>query len=295
MLDWNDLKYVLETARHGGTSGAARALGVNHATVARRISAAEKALGARLFDRLPSGYVATDAGLEAVKTAETIETMHANLDRQIGARDTELQGLLRVTSSQLLFQRCLAPILRDFSDTYPEIELKLMATNTALNLAQREADVAIRFSKNPPDTLVGRRLFEQRGTVYASKAMLAQDPNAEQPLDWVRFAHWPGPPAEIKAVRTLRPRLTVDDMTAAVGAVRAGIGATRMACFLGDSDPELMRVPNMPMFNQQPLWILTHADLRHVPRIRVFLEFVSTRLMAHKALFEGTSGETGHP
>lgn len=287
MLDWNDLRFVLETARHGGTSGAARSLGVNHATVARRISAAEKALGARLFDRLPSGYVPTDAGHDAVQTAEQMEAMQADLDRQIGARDTELRGLLRVTASQLLIQCCLAPILRDFSDLYPEINLQLMATNTSLNLAQREADVAIRFSRNPPDTLVGRRLFEQRGSVYASRSYLERDKGDQTPLDWIRFAHWPGPPAEIKAVRELRPRLTVDDMTAAIGAVRAGIGATRMACFLGDSDPELARVPGMPVFNQLPLWVLTHADLKDVPRIRVFLDFVAARLNALQPLFKG--------
>lgn len=287
MLDWNDLKFVLETARHGGTSGAARSLGVNHATVARRISAAEKALGARLFDRLPSGYVPTDAGRDAVKTAEQMETIQADLDRQIGARDTELRGLLRVTASQLLFQRCLAPIMRDFSERYPEIELQLMATNTSLNLAQREADVAIRFSKDPPDALVGRRLFDPCGSVYASRVYLEKDLGDDAPLDWIRFAHWPGPPAEIKAVRELRPRLTVDDMTAAIGAVRAGFGATRMACFLGDSDPELMRVPGMPIFTQMPLWVLTHADLREVPRIRVFLDFVAARLNALQPLFRG--------
>lgn len=287
MLDWNDLRFVLETARQGGTSGAARALSVNHATVARRISAAEKALGARLFDRLPSGYVATDAGQDAVRAAEAMESMQADLDRQIGARDTELRGLLRITSSQLLFQKCLAPIIRDFSADYPEIELRLIASNDSLNLSQREADVAIRFSKSPPDTLVGRRLFEQRGSVYASRAFLAEDPGAPAPLDWVRFAHWPGPPAEIKAVRELRPKLTVDDMTAAIGALHAGIGATRMACFLGDSDPKLARVPGMPVYAHMPLWILTHADLRQVPRIRVFLDFVTERLATLRPLFEG--------
>jgi DNA-binding transcriptional LysR family regulator len=287
VLDWNDLKYVLETARHGGTSGAARSLGVNHATVARRISAAETALGARLFERLPSGYIATDAGMDAVRAAEAMEAMQADLDRQIGARDTELRGLLRITASQLLFQRCLAPIIRDFGDAYPEIEIKLLATNESLNLAQREADVAIRFSKSPPDTLVGRRLFEQRGTVYASRKMMERDQGQGTPLDWVRFAHWPGPPPDIKAVRDLRPRLTVDDMTAAIGAVRSGIGATRMSCFLGDSDPELVRVPGMPLFTQLPLWVLTHADLKNVPRIRVFLDFVTQRLLKMRHVFEG--------
>ena len=87
----------------------------------------------------------------------------------------------------------------------------------------------------------------------------------------------------------LRVRLTVDDMAAAIGAVRAGIGATRMACFLGDTDPALVRVPGMPRFDYLPLWLLTHADLRHVPRIRTFMDFTAARLGKLRPVFEGTA------
>lgn len=86
-MDWNDLRYVLETDRQNGLSGAARALGVNHATVARRIAAAEAALGVTLFDRLPTGYRATQAGREAVKTAVQMEEASHDLGRTIGAQD----------------------------------------------------------------------------------------------------------------------------------------------------------------------------------------------------------------
>ena len=290
MLDWNDLRFVLETARNGGTSGAARVLGVNHATVARRITAAEEALGERLFDRLPSGYVPTEAGREAVRTAEAMERLDSELDLKIAARDDRIKGRLRVTAPQLFIQRVLGGILAEFTEAYPEVDLELVATNDTLNLAQREADVAIRFSKDPPETLVGRRFIDQKGAVYATPELIARDQGGEAPLDWVKFAHWPGPPAEIKAVRpNLRVRLTVDDMAAAIGAVRAGIGATRMACFLGDTDPALVRVPGMPRFDYLPLWLLTHADLRHVPRIRTFMDFTAARLGKLRPVFEGTA------
>lgn len=290
MLDWNDLRFVLETARNGGTSGAARVLGVNHATVARRITAAEEALGERLFDRLPSGYVPTEAGREAVRTAEAMERLDSELDLKIAARDDRIKGRLRVTAPQLFIQRVLGGILAEFTEAYPEVDLELVATNDTLNLAQREADVAIRFSKDPPETLVGRRFIDQNGAVYATPELIARDPGGEAPLDWVKFAHWPGPPAEIKAVRpNLRVRLTVDDMAAAIGAVRAGIGATRMACFLGDTDPALVRVPGMPRFDYLPLWLLTHADLRHVPRIRTFMDFTAARLGKLRPVFEGAA------
>lgn len=288
MLDWNDLRFVLETARNGGTSGAARVLGVNHATVARRITAAEEALGERLFDRLPSGYVPTEAGREAVRTAEAMERLDSELDLKIAARDDRIKGRLRVTAPQLFIQRVLGGILAEFTDVYPEVDLELVATNDTLNLAQREADVAIRFSKDPPETLVGRRFIDQKGAVYATPDLIGRDLGGDAPLDWVKFAHWPGPPAEIKAVRpNLRVRLTVDDMAAAIGAVRAGIGATRMACFLGDTDPALVRVPGMPRFDYLPLWLLTHADLRHVPRIRTFMDFTAARLGKLRPVFEG--------
>ncbi len=288
MTDWNDLRFVLETARQSGTSGAARVLGVNHATVARRITAAETALGARLFERLPSGYVPTEAGRDAVRIAEQMEILEADLDRKVAARDTEVRGVLRVTAPQLLFDRVLADIFAEFITAYPEVELKLVATNASLNLAQREADVAIRFSRNPPDSLIGRRFFEQKAGVYGRRDLILQDKGGDNPLDWIKFAHWPGPPPEVKTMRpNLNPRLTVDDMTSAIAAVHAGIGATRMSCFLGDTDEALMRVPGIPLFAQLPLWLLTHTDLRQVPRIRVFMDFVSKGLSELRPLFEG--------
>jgi len=291
MLDWNDLRHVLETARQGGISGAARVLGVNHGTVARRITAAEQALGARLFDRLASGYVPTAAGLDAVRAAEAMEASGAVLDRQVGARDADLDGPLTVTAPQLLAERILGPIFRDFVAANPGIELTLVATNDVLNLARRQADVAIRISNSPAPTLVGRRVAEQRAAVYATPELIGRDAGGLAPLDWVRFTSWPGPPKKIINIRpNLNVRLAVDDMMAAIGAVRAGVGATRMACVLGDTDPALTRVPGLPVFPYSPLWVLTHADLKRVPRIRAFVDFTATRLRALRPLFTGQGG-----
>lgn len=295
MLDWNDLRFILETARQGGISGAARALGVNHATVSRRITAAEAALGARLFDRLPSGYVPTEAGRDAVETAEQMESLGAALDRRIGARDTDLSGRLVITAPQLLIERVLGPILRDFTEAHPRIDLVTRATNDIINLAQREADVAIRIAEAPHPTLVGQRVTEQRAAVYATPALIAADPGGDAPFPWIRFTHWPGPPKEVRSLRpNLVRRLSVDDMMAAVGAARAGIGATRMACFLGDTDPALARLPGLPDFPYAPVWVLTHPELRHVPRIRTFVDHMVPALRALAPLFAGKSKEGGH-
>lgn len=294
MLNWNDMRFVLETVRHGGLSGAARALRVNHATVSRRIAAAEAAMGARLFDRAPGGYRPTDAGLEAAQIAERMEGASHDLSRSLSARDQQLSGALTVTAPQLLVDRVLAPILKAFKSQYPAIDLSVIAANRELNLAAHEADVAFRISDTPGDTLVGRRVTEQSAAVYlscAQAARLRKDPG--QPLDWIRFAHWPGPPEALKEVWPNRNvTLTVDDMYAALAGVRADIGATRMPCFIGDAEPDMERLWGVPLLPYRPIWVLTHADLRGTRKVSAFTEFATARIQAMRPLFEGRMGET---
>lgn len=293
-LNWNDLRFVLETVRHGGLSGAARALKVNHATVSRRIAAAEAAVGARLFDRAKAGYRPTEAGVEAAAIAEQMEARSHELSRSLTARDQALGGSLTITAPQLLVERLLAPILHDFKQAYPAIDLSIVAANRALNLSAHEADVAFRISDSPGDTLVGRRVTEQKAAVFVSRALLeALGDDPARPLDWIRFAHWPGPPDVLKeAWPQRRVTLTVDDMYAALAGVRAGFGATRMPCFIGDSEPDLVRLPAVPLLAYRPLWVLTHADLRHTRKVTTFTSFAAARISAMRPLFEGRTRET---
>ena len=288
-MDWGDLRYVLETVRHGGLSGAARELGVNHATVARRIAAAEAALGAPLFDRRPTGYVPTEAGQDAARAAELFETEHATLSRTIAAREDTLSGPLTVTAPQLMIQTVLAPILGDFARQHPEIRLTALGANATLNLAHREADVAIRIAHDPDPDLVGRRVASQQSTVYAHRDYVADlVASGRTGLDWLRFVHWEeAPKAVMEAYPDTKVLMYLDDMVAMIGAVRAGLGATRMACFLGDTDPDLVRVPGLELMPYAPVWVLTHADLRHVPRIAAFSRFVSDALRAQRPTFAG--------
>lgn len=288
-MDWGDLRYVLETVRHGGLSGASRALGVNHATVARRIAAAEAALGTRLFDRRPTGYTPTDAGLDAARAAEAMEESQAELGRSIAARDADPSGPLTVTAPQLLIQTALAPILARFVAAHPSVEVTVLGANAPLNLAHREADVAIRISDTPDPDLVGRRVAPQRSAVYVSRRYWARrGPDPTAPLHWLRFLHWEAPPKQVRAAyRDVPVVIRLDDMVAMQGAVRADLGATRMPCFLGDTDPELMRVPGIELMPYPPVWVLTHADLRGVPRIAAFTRFMSDALRALRPVFAG--------
>jgi len=116
-------------------------------------------------------------------------------------------------------------------------------------------------------------------------------PKADKLFDWIRFSHWTSVPFEVRAAwPAVRVGLSLDDMTAAVGSLRAGVGATRMPCFLGDTDTQLCRLPGVATFDYPSIWVLTHRDLRSVKRIETFTQFMSTRLRQLRPVFTGEAG-----
>ncbi|MEP5402777.1 MAG: LysR family transcriptional regulator [Roseibium sp.] len=295
MNNWDDLKFVLAVATAGNLSAAARQLQVNHSTVSRRLSALEEQLETRLFERLPDGLVATPAGLEAVESAKRIETEVHSLDTRITAQDTELEGPLRVTAAQLIFQVQLAEIMARFAELHPRIELTMIGANEILSLQRREADVAIRVSDKPDENLFGRLATGQSRAFYVSKAfarehaeILAKN-HDPAPINCVHFKWWGKYPSKEITARypNARIMLETDDMIAMHAAIRAGLGIGRMPCFLGDPDPDLVRVPGLEPSRYYDIWILTHPDLKHVERIRRFMRFAADAFKKKQSLYLG--------
>src|SRR5690606_24578589 len=124
-FDWDELRYVLAVAESGSLAGAARALGVNHTTVLRRVGAFEKKLGLRIFDRLPTGYALTAGGEQLVEAARQIDDTVTALERRLVGQDLRLSGTVRVTSTDTLMGSILPEILAEFRHQHPGIELEL--------------------------------------------------------------------------------------------------------------------------------------------------------------------------
>ncbi len=123
MIDWDDVRYFLAIARGGSVRAAAERLGVNHATVLRRIALLEQRLGARLFDRLPSGYRMTAAGDDVLGLAEQMEASSNQLEARILGRDQGVRGPLRVTMAPTIATHLLMPDLADFARLYQDVEI----------------------------------------------------------------------------------------------------------------------------------------------------------------------------
>ena len=183
----------------------------------------------------------------------------------------------------------LAPAFEAFRAHYPDIELEVVISNQVHSLSKREADIAVRPTRNPPQTLVGRRAGSIQQAVYGQRRHWQDVP---APLDTLARYHWVGPDKHMgdSALETWLTQqgldnhchYRVDSMLGMQTAVRHGTGLAVLPCYLGDSDPELMRLTDPLSELAVPLWLLTHPDLRRVSRIRVFTqdigEYIRQRL-----------------
>ena len=294
MIDWDDVRYFLAVARGGSVRAAAGRLGVNHSTVLRRIAQLEERLGTRMFEKLPAGYRLTDAGEEVLGFADQMEASSNQLETRVFGRDQSIRGLLRVTLAPTLATHLLMPDFADFARLNPEIEMEILSIDEPVNLTNREADVAIRivYQRNAlPLNLHGLKGPELFGSVYMSRDLLAAwRAGAADPIRWIvknfdGVSDWARDGEVPNAVVPFR----TTDAAAQIVALRQGLGMATLPCFVGDSEPLLVRAPSAPLHMHGTLWLLTQGETRKTKRVRLFTEFVSRRLVAYAPLLAGRS------
>lgn len=306
-LGWDDLRLILAVARQGSLSGAARMLGVTHSTIFRRLGAVEQRIGVRLFERFRDGYTPTPAGEEAAATAARVADQVADLERQLAGQDLRPSGTVRITSTATLALDVLMPHLAALRTTHPEIEIELVVSNELANLTRREADVAIRPTPDPSETLVGRRVADIAYAIYGAPDYLARHRHKN-----LSEHSWIGLDDELAntvAGRWLRESFPTSRFAFRAGAVlvareaaRAGMGLAVLQCYCGDGAPGLRRLGKVLSQPRSALWLLTHHDLRRTARIRAVMDFLGKSLASERPRFAGTgatarrltrSGEVG--
>lgn len=286
-MNWDDIRFFLAIARANTLSGAARQLKVSQPTVSRRLAAMERQFGVKLFDRTGDGYEMSTAGADIFETATHVEEELNSIDRKVFGQDWRLSGKLQVTCTEVLANQYLSPHLYDFINEHPDINLSIVCTFQHLNLNRREADVAIRISNHPPDTLIGRRLVTAAMGVYTAESNFAE----ASPADW-EWIGWQDEAYNRAFIRTPFPnariRHRVDDMQTIRSMARAGLGVATLPTYLADPDPLLRRVIDEPIpETAQEIWVLTHPDVRRMARVRIFADFISKAIIADRDLFEG--------
>ncbi|OUS24132.1 hypothetical protein A9R01_16005 ['Osedax' symbiont bacterium Rs2_46_30_T18] len=292
-MNWDDLKYFLMVARTGSIRAAAIALDVNHATVSRRINNFEASLGQRLFDRSHKGYSRTVMGDEIFQDACHLEERLHLVQRRVAGKDKNLSGDIRVTMPDLLAQDLLMPWFSQFCQLHPDINLEIIDSTKNFNLANREADVAFRLCKEPPEHLIGRKLGVIHRACYLSVALQHKmlDPQWLAGQSWIGWNDKFRKP--IGKIARDYPKLNSKHKMLSAGiqvsACRQGMGVTILPCFMGDSDPLLVRIPPFTTEAKYDLWILRHPDLRENAKIQAFVTFMSDKVRDNPDIIEGNN------
>jgi DNA-binding transcriptional LysR family regulator len=287
MADWGDLKFFLELSRGGTLAAAARKLGVDNTTVGRRLAALERDLGAKLLARTPDGTVLTAAGEAIRAAAEQMEQAVFRGEQQALGADRKLSGLVRIATTEMLGEVVVLPALRTLHERHPQIRVELITGTSKLDLARREADVALRYTRPESGDLVVHRAGSVAFAAYASKDYLAAHGRPERGSgfaghDIVAFdsgtrSFRKGGELSGEPLRDVRFVLRTNSVLMLMQAVRQGLGIGPFPCVLALPHPELERLFDAPP-ELDELWLVVHPDVQHTGRVRALLDAVEARM-----------------
>lgn len=267
--DWDNLRYFLALVDAGTLSGAARTLGVEHTTIARRIDALEASLTLRLFDRFQKGWSLTPDGAALIPHARRAEQEIQGLMRA-AAGSVTVSGVVRISAPPALAAYLLAPNLRDALHHLPDIEIELLAESRETDLMRREADIALRFRRPTAPGLAVRALSTIEYSLYASAKYLLE----RSPPEW-EFLGYNDSLSEAPQQLWLdkfkgqrRYRLRSNNLGALCEAAVAGVGVVVLPHYLSRPLTRLVRVETESCPVKRKLWIVMHQDVRRAARVR---------------------------
>jgi len=282
-FDWDDLRFFLAVARVGRLTVAARRLGADHATVSRRITALEDALKAKLFERRPQGYALTEHGERLLSKAEAIETQALAVSSEIGGADLALSGTVRIGAPDGFGTMFLAPRTANLAQQFPDLELQIVAMPRLLSLSKREADIAISLAPPKEGKIVARRLTDYRLGVFATQEYLDANKPINEPddlqdhtvigyIDDLIFT--PELDYLDEVSKGLRAKLQSSSLVAQMKAALAGAGVCVLPYFVAAADSRLIQImPDKATFTRS-YWLIVHADLKDIARIRATMDFL---------------------
>jgi DNA-binding transcriptional LysR family regulator len=279
-LDWDDLRYFLHAVRAGTLAGAARALGIEHSTIGRRLTSLERSIGAALVLRGPDGLTLTPLGERVLPLAEDVERTvlalrHAVASNQIRVRLAVPSGFTR------LFAEGFARLRLD----HPEISLELVSGSRMVDLHKGEADLALRIGPITDPELVARKVGESPWALYAAEAYVARHPDGvdSEDLSGHELIGYDASLASVPAAQWIESRaanativMRSREMTDMYAAVASGIGLAAIPCSLGDPDPTLRRVSDV--LGTRDISLVYRREARLSEPVRVVVQFVVARM-----------------
>lgn len=294
MMDWDKLKVFHAAAQKGSFTHAGEELGISQSAVSRQVHALEVQIGVSLFHRHARGLLLTEQGEQLFRTTSQVaRELQAVEGALLDSRDRP-SGILRVTTTIGLGSSWLCARIGDFVDMYPEVELSLLFNDYELDIAMREADIALRWRQPVQPDLVQRRLFTVHFHVYAAKSYLETygAPRAVSDLDGHRLVTFdPNPPPYLRDLNWLesagrepdnprQPNVRINNILGLQRAVRAGTGIGVLPDYLIEDDDKLVRIDLGEPMPAYELYFVYAEELRNSARVRAFRDFLLAKAEA---------------
>jgi DNA-binding transcriptional LysR family regulator len=303
MLPWDDLRLFLAIARAGNLTAAAAQVGVNQSTMSRRLAALEEEAGQPLVERTPAGYVCTPAGERVVRAVERMEGEALALARDLGHGPVGLEGVVRVSAPEALGSHFLAVRLSGLKAAHPGLAIELV-TDERPSLGRRDADLGLTLGLPSEPDLFVRKLGDIAYAAYVAETYVGEHGRPDPGEDGgglsghaaIGYTDEQGELPEAawfaRLARGARPILRTSAVLGQLEAVRAGIGIAALPCFLGDREQGLLRLTDPGVGPRREIWLGVHRDLRHAPRLRAAIDFLSGLMRRERGLLTGIASNT---
>ncbi|MEQ8480186.1 MAG: LysR family transcriptional regulator [Hoeflea sp.] len=286
-FDWNRARAFLATAEEGSLSAAARALGMAQPTLGRQVAALEEELGVALFERVGRGLVLTPSGLELVEHVRAMGEAAQRMSLAASGQVQAIEGTVSISASEVDSAFRLPRITALLREIAPGIDIEIVASNAESDLRLRQADIAIRNYRPTQPDLVGRKIRDIEGCIYATPGYLESlggpaTPEAVSRADFIGFNR----SGEFIAAMarfglTLNQRnfpIVTESHLAQWAHVKQGLGIGVMAGDIGDSEPQVTRVlPNVEPLSV-PVWLVAHREVHTSGRVRLVYDLLAREL-----------------
>jgi len=292
-MNWDDVRVFLSVARTGQILAAGRRLGLNHATVARRLTSLEEDLSVKLFERSTSGCILTDKGSRFLPRAEAIEAEVLAAEAEIADDEVSISGTVRIGAPDGFGVAFLAPRLGQLTKKHPDLTVQLVPVPRSFSLSRREADIAITVERPEHGRLIARKLTDYSLGLYASRSYLDTFPPPKALKD-LKGHNLIGAVEDLIYSQALNyaADFTKDwparfEIASALGqteAVRAGAGIGVLHSFIARSDPNLVRLlPEIEV--KRAYWTVSHESTRPLRPVTAALEFLNDLVLSEREIF----------
>ena len=279
-----DLEIVLTLVRCGTLANAGERLGVDASTVFRSLQRIERGIGQMLFSRSRAGYQASELALVMAGHAEQLETALESARSAAQIRSDDVSGNVRITTTDTILHGLVAPALQTLKASHPLLSFELHTGNALASLTQRDADIAIRATTRPPQHLIGKQIGPIRVALFGSKTGIVQssadlksgkavwiapdDALPDHPSVLWRKRHFP----------KVQPTYRVNSILTVMELINQGLGIGVVPMFLAKMQPDLLQLTEVLDECQTELWLLTHAESRHLRRVSAVYGYLSQTL-----------------